>query len=90
MTRTIAAAFVAALALGAAAHADGHGGVKPGVMLGVEDAAVTQALTEKGFEVRKIEREDGEFEVYALRDGTRYEIYIDPETGEILKVKEDD
>ena len=34
-------------------------------------------LTAEGYEVRKIDMEDGQIEVYALKDGARLEIYLD-------------
>ena len=33
-------------------------------------------LTEQGYDVRKIEIEDGGYEVYALKDGQRLELYL--------------
>lgn len=45
------------------------------------DPAKTQQietlLTEQGYDVRKIEMDDGLYEAYALKDGARYEIYLD-------------
>lgn len=40
-------------------------------------AEVRAALTEQGYEVRKIEMEDGNFEAYAIKDGKKFEIYLD-------------
>jgi hypothetical protein len=58
--------------------------------LGTTEQEVRASLQAQGYEVRKIEREDGAMEAYALRDGKRYEIYVDPTSGRILRVKEDD
>ena len=55
-----------------------------------EHARVTDAVTAQGYEVRKLEREDGLIEVYALKEGKRYELYVDGDTGEIVKSKVDD
>ncbi len=62
--------------------------VAPGDRLGTDVGAIATALSELGYEVRKTEREDGKVEVYAVRDGRRFEIYVDPETGAVTRVKE--
>jgi hypothetical protein len=67
-----------------------EGGGAPGDRVGTTDAEIRASLTAQGYEVRKIERDDGVMEAYALRDGKRYEIYVDPNSGEVLRVKEDD
>ena len=88
VTRTIIpAAFVAALALpiGLALAA-----ASEGTYAGKTEAEITTSLEQQGYEVRKIEREDGYLEAYALRDGQRYEIYVDPETGKIVEIEADD
>lgn len=46
-------------------------------------------LTEQGYDVRKIETEDGMYEAYALKDGARYEIYLDEDLN-VIKTKIDD
>lgn len=38
---------------------------------------VTAAMTAQGYEVRKLGREDGMIEVYAVKDGKTYELYLD-------------
>lgn len=53
-------------------------------------AAISDSLKAQGYEIRKMEREDGAIEVYAVRDGKRYELYLDPDTREIIRVKEED
>jgi hypothetical protein len=50
---------------------------------------IKSQLTEQGYEVRKIETEDGMYEAYALKDGARYEIYLDKELN-IVKTELDD
>ncbi len=62
--------------------------VAPGDQIGTEIGAIASALSERGYEVRKTEREDGKVEVYAVREGRRFEIYVDPETGAVTRVKE--
>jgi hypothetical protein len=45
------------------------------------DAAAEQAIRAKmaaeGYEVRSVDTEDGLFEVYAMKDGQRFEVYLD-------------
>ena len=62
--------------------------VAPGDQLGTEIGAISTALSGRGYEVRKTEREDGKVEVYAVREGRRFEIYVDVETGAVIRVKE--
>lgn len=50
---------------------------------------ITTQLAAEGYEVRKIEREDGMIEVYALKDGLRFEIYLDKDL-KISRIKQDD
>lgn len=42
-------------------------------------AEITTKLTEEGYDVRKIEMEDGDIEVYALKDGKKLELYLAPD-----------
>ena len=50
--------------------------------------AITAKATGMGYKVRKVEREDGCFEVYAIgKNGGRVEIYMNPVTGAVLKIK---
>lgn len=54
-------------------------------------AQITQKLTTEGYDVRKIDVEDGAYEVYALdKDGKRIESYVDPLTGDLLHSQGDD
>ncbi|EPX78499.1 PepSY domain-containing protein [Salipiger mucosus] len=46
-------------------------------------------LAEQGYEVRKIDAEDGMIEVYALKDGQRFELYLDDQL-EIVRTKTED
>jgi len=52
-------------------------------------AAITEKLTAQGYEVRKIEVEDGIYEAYALKDTNRYEIYLDRDL-DVVKSEMDD
>jgi len=44
-------------------------------------------LEAKGYEVRRIKREGGCFEVYAKKDGKRVDAYVSPADGAIVKEK---
>ncbi|MGV6805803.1 MAG: PepSY domain-containing protein [Ruegeria sp.] len=55
--------------------------------LGKNEAEVRAALTELGYDVRKIEMEDGEIEAYVVKDGQMAEVYVDPTSGKIAKIK---
>ncbi|MBF9036086.1 PepSY domain-containing protein [Rhodobacterales bacterium HKCCE2091] len=73
-----------ALALPAAAFAT------DGVTLTPElEAQVRTLLTEQGYEVRRLDTEDGMIEAYALRDGERYEVYLDAELQIVRTSRED-
>ncbi|GHC16057.1 MULTISPECIES: PepSY domain-containing protein [Gemmobacter] len=46
----------------------------------IDDATrekVTAAMTAQGYEVRKVDMEDGMIEVYAVKDGKTFELYLD-------------
>jgi len=44
-------------------------------------------LESRGYEVRRIKREGGCFEVYAKKDGKRVDAYVSPADGAIVKEK---
>jgi len=50
---------------------------------------IRSTLTEQGYEVRKIKREDGLFEAYVIKDGERLEIYLDSDL-KIIRTKAND
>ncbi|MDE4133302.1 PepSY domain-containing protein [Phaeobacter sp. QD34_3] len=52
------------------------------------EAQIRATLTEQGYEVRKIETEDGLYEAYAIKDGKKLEIYMNDKM-EIIRIKED-
>ncbi|APZ54847.1 PepSY domain-containing protein [Salipiger abyssi] len=52
-------------------------------------AKVREKLTAEGYEVRRIDNEDGMIEVYALKDGARLELYLDAELN-VVRSKTDD
>ena len=55
--------------------------------LGTTMEEVQASLTAMGYEVRKAEMEDGEIEVYFVRDGKMGEVYVDQHTGAVTKLK---
>lgn len=55
--------------------------------LGTTLVDVQAKLVEMGYEVRKAEMEDGEIEVYFIKDGKMGEAYVSPETGKITKLE---
>ena len=78
----LAAPLLAAPALAAERCTPTGGETKP-----IE--AVTALLQEKGYrDIRKLEMEDGCYEAKAFdAQGKRVEVYVHPNTGEIVKVK---
>ncbi|MFE8069829.1 PepSY domain-containing protein [Marinobacteraceae bacterium S3BR75-40.1] len=55
------------------------------------EATVQAALEKKGWTVKRLAKEDGCYEAYALDEkGERVEAYINPQTLELVKVKRDD
>ena len=40
---------------------------------------ITEKLKSEGYDVRKIDVEDGQIEVYALKDGKKVELYLAPD-----------
>ena len=83
MTRFIALAL-AIFAAGIASASDGDGKLD----MAKAEQIKTQ-LTADGYEVRKVEMEDGMYEAYAMKDGERYEIYLDSDLN-IVKSERDD
>lgn len=71
MKRILPAALALALALPAVALASSDEQIPQDTQ-----AAIRTLLEAQGYEVRQIESEDGLYEAYALKDGERYEIYI--------------
>lgn len=53
--------------------------------------SIKAKVTSMGYKVRKIEVDDGCYEAYATdSSGRRMEIYLNPVTAEVVKMKEDD
>lgn len=84
MTRILSAALALAIVLPGAAIAS------PDARIPAEtQASIRAMLAAQGYEVRRIDREDGLFEAYALKGGQRYEIYIDAGM-QIIRTERDD
>lgn len=62
----------------------------PSPLPGVNDEEIRASLLSQGYEVTKYERERGEIEVYANKDGRRWELKINPRTGNILSLEAED
>ena len=56
-------------------------------VLGTTLDEVQASLTAMGYEVRKAEMEDGQIEVYFIRDDQMGEVYVNPRTGAVLKLE---
>lgn len=59
----------------------------PSTLPGVNEEQVRTSLKALGYDVTKFERERGEIEVYAMKDGRGWELKIHPRTGDILSVE---
>ncbi len=77
-------ALIAAMALAAPVLAMDLTG---DTVLGTTEAEITARLTEMGYEVRKIEAEDGKIEAYVVKDGKMAEIYVDPVSGKVARLE---
>ena len=62
----------------------------PSPLPGPAERDIRAALAEQGYEVTGFERERGELEVYAVKDGRRLELTLDPRTGDILRIEADE
>lgn len=84
MTRLSKTAALLALALALTAPA---ARAEDGAVDAATQARVEAAMTAQGYEVRKIEAEDGLIEVYAVKDGKTYEIFLDADLN-VVKTNE--
>lgn len=87
---TLGTNAVFATGSGDEAHDNVQGAPLVGTELGTTGKEIRSSLISMGYEVRKIELEDGDLEAYALKDGARYEIYVDAITGKIKRMSLDD
>ena len=82
--KTLTLALVAAIALPFAAAAAEP--LTPQSMLGHTEDEVKATLTSMGYEVRKIEEEDGKIEAYFVDGETMGEVYVDATTGQVSRL----
>ena len=61
-----------------------------GSHLGKTAGEIRQNLEQQGYRVGDIDKERGLFVVEASLEGKDFEIEVDPKTGEIVKIGEDD
>ncbi len=61
-----------------------------GAALGKSADDIRTTLIAQGYEVRKVRAEDGKIEAYAVKDGRKFEIYVDPASGTVTDVKAKD
>lgn len=55
-------------------------------VLGKTTDEVQASLVDMGYEVRKIEMEDGKIEAYFVKEGHMGEVYVDAGTGKVAKL----
>lgn len=85
-TMKLAALGAALIAIPATAFAT----LSAGDQVGTTFEAVIAKLTDAGYEIQEVEREDGGLEVEAVLNGTTYEIMIDGETGAVMEIEVED
>ncbi|SDE31016.1 PepSY domain-containing protein [Ruegeria marina] len=56
-------------------------------ILGTTEEAVRTSLKDLGYDVRKVEAEDGKIEAYVVKDKKMAEVYVDPATGKVVKIE---
>lgn len=83
MTRTILIAAALAAALSGAAQASDDKPLDP-----AKAEQIRASLTAQGYEVRSVQTEDGLYEVYAIKDGKKMEVYLN-DALEIVRTDED-
>jgi hypothetical protein len=83
MTRILALALALSLPVSAFASSDYSN------LTAERKTEITNKLTADGYEVRKIDMEDGMIEAYVLKDGQRFELYLDAALN-VVSTKTDD
>ncbi len=56
-------------------------------VLGNTMTEVQKKLTDMGYQVRKVEMEDGKIEAYFVKGDKMGEVYVSTETGKVTKLK---
>ena len=62
----------------------------PGDSLGKTEADVRAALTQQGYTVGDVEREDGAIQAEVTANGQAMEVTVDRGTGKVVAVEQDD
>jgi hypothetical protein len=85
-------ALIATTLLSAAAVTSPALAVEPvmGAVLGTTVEQISAALAEDGYRIVEYENEHGRIEVKAVKDGFRRELKIDPTSGAIVAMEDDD
>ncbi len=65
-------------------------GLAEGDYVGSTEADITAQLTQQGYEVKEVELEDGEIEAEVVLNGETFEIEVDPKTGKVTEIEQDD
>ncbi|WP_420332849.1 PepSY domain-containing protein [Roseibium sp.] len=60
-----------------------------GDTLGQSVSEIAGSLEAGGYEIREIDVERNRIEVEAVLEGTKYEIKVDPQSGQVIKVELD-
>lgn len=81
---TALASAIIAILMSSSAMATGTGQVSQ-----AHGDQIRTVLSEQGYQVTKIEMDDGLYEAYASKDGVRFEIYLDTDF-KIVKTELDD
>ncbi len=69
-----------------ASSTDGKCGAVTGKWMNAD--AAKSVAAKNGFEARRVKREDGCLEIYAIdKNGARVELYMNPVTGKIIRTK---
>lgn len=79
--------FITAIAAAAFATQALAADLTTDTVLGTTSEEVKVSLTQMGYEVRKSKTDDGEIEVYVVKDGKMAEIYVSPKTGKPTKIE---
>lgn len=85
---TIASAFTLALMSGTAMASSDKCNEPADKWMSMDEARAK--VTAMGYDVRKVEVDDGCYEAYGIKNGRKYEVYINPVTAEIVELEEDD
>lgn len=65
-------------------------GISLGDSIGLSDEEILTGLESQGYVIIEIEREDDEVEAEATLNGVEFEIEIDPKTGLITEIEQED